>query len=83
MEDKTEEGGTDVSVSASNETMVDTDAVSATVDATVDVTLSAPKTVQATIASFSFPAELRIKKGDTVVWTNTDSSRTHSDGCWI
>jgi amicyanin len=73
MEDNTEEGGTDVSVSASNETMVDTNAVSATVDATVDVTLSAPKTVQATIASFSFPAELRIKKGDTVVWTNTDS----------
>jgi len=34
-----------------------------------------PKTYNITIENFSFkPAELKIKKGDTVVWTNQDSS---------
>ncbi len=34
-----------------------------------------PKTYNVTVENFSFnPAELNIKKGDTVIWTNQDSA---------
>jgi plastocyanin len=36
---------------------------------------SSPKLFDVTVVNFSFiPAELNIKKGDTVVWTNNDSA---------